>query len=128
LGVQNLVQPTDMHSLSPVLLALALAFPVLGGPYTPDLYWPTSIPANATAFSAIAIDTIHSEIYAAQRGLAYPQPILVFNKEGDLLRSFGAGQIAKDSGSWGVHGLSFDVVNGAGFLWVTDTIAHTVIK
>ena len=89
------------------VLACAVAL-ARAGPYTPDLFWPQDLPANASGFSAVAIDTLHSEVHVAQRGLAYPAPILVFDKEGNLLRTWGSDTITRATG-WGIHGLTFEV-------------------
>ncbi len=115
-----------MLALAASVLAFALC--ARAGPYTPDMNWPTSIPANASSFSAIALDTIHREVYVTQRSAAYPQPILVFDLEGNLLRTWGNTTISHDAGGWGLHGLNFEAVSGVGYIWVTDTGDHTVKK
>ena len=65
--------------------------------------------------SAVAPDG-HGEVFVFHRG---EHPILVFNREGKFLRSFGDGQIAR------AHGLRFDA---KGNVWITDVGNHTVRK
>jgi DNA-binding beta-propeller fold protein YncE len=65
--------------------------------------------------SAVAPDG-HGEVFVFHRG---EHPILVFNREGRFLRSFGDDVIAK------AHGLRFDA---EGNVWTTDVGNHTVRK
>ncbi len=45
------------------------------------------------------------EIYVAQRSAEYPQPILVYDYQGQLLRAWGNGTISFIGGEFGVHGI-----------------------
>ena len=65
--------------------------------------------------SAVAPDG-HGEVFVFHRG---EHPIMVFNRDGKFLRSFGDGLIDK------AHGLRFDA---SGNVWITDVGNHTVRK
>jgi DNA-binding beta-propeller fold protein YncE len=65
--------------------------------------------------SAVAPDG-HGEVFVFHRG---EHPILVFDRDGKYLRSFGDGLVAK------AHGLRFDA---DGNVWTTDVGNHTVRK
>ena len=65
--------------------------------------------------SAVAPDG-HGEVFVFHRG---DHPIVVFNRDGKFLRSFGDGLIAR------AHGLRFDA---SGNVWITDVGNHTVRK
>lgn len=110
------------------LLSLLLGAPAHAGPYTPDLYWPQSLPAGTNMFTAVSLDNTRSEVYVAQRSTNYPQPVLVFDKEGNLLRTWGNDTISKSGGSWGVHGLNVIADNTTAYVFITDVGDHTVKK
>ena len=116
-----------MHCSGLALFVLALAAGALAGPFTPDLYWPTQVPAGASSFTAVAVDNIRMEVYVAQRSANYSQPILVFDKLGSLLRSWGKDTVSFSNG-WGVHGLNVIAANNTPYIFVADTGDHTVKK
>lgn len=67
--------------------------------------------------SAVAVDS-RDEVYVFQRG-PKADPIVVFDKTGKYLRSFGKGMFGNP------HGMRVDK---QGFLWVTDNGDHQVMK
>jgi len=92
--------------------------------------WPRGMPSESYALSAVGIDPYAlggAEVYVAQRGANLTQPILVFNETGDLVRSFGADSIARDTtGTWGCHGLSVKSTPSMETqIWVNDFVEFT---
>ena len=107
-------------------------------PDTPD--WPSGMPKAAKALSAVGVDPYApggTEVYVSQRGPDVTPPILVFNENGDLLRSWGgagqAGAIKQNTScpkaekctpdhTFGGHGLSVkpDPGQGATQIWIDD--------
>jgi DNA-binding beta-propeller fold protein YncE len=85
--------------------------------YTVVPGWPHTLPDGYRfgPVSAVAPDG-RGAIFVFHRG---EHPILVFNRAGEFLRSFGDGRITK------AHGLRFD---SDGNLWTTDVGSHTVRK
>jgi len=85
------------------------------------------MPAGARGISAVAVNHTApgKEIYVSQRGTIYPQPILVFDGSGALLRSWGADSISNGgtNGTWGGHGLN--LVGDR--VWVYDIAAGAVL-
>src|SRR5262245_60322381 len=67
------------------------------------------------AVSAVATDS-HGNVLVFHRG---EPPILIFDHQGKLLRSFGDGLFTS------AHGLRIDADDN---IWVTDNANHTVIK
>lgn len=65
--------------------------------------------------SAVAMNS-RGELFAFHRG---PMPILLLDKEGAIVRSFGDGMFKS------AHGLRIDADDN---IWVTDNANHTVIK
>jgi len=84
--------------------------------YRPVAGWP-QVPADVTlgAVSAVATDKA-DHVYVFHRG---PKPVLVFDKGGKFLRSWG------DEFLKTPHGLRID---GDGNVWVTDIGYHQVMK
>jgi DNA-binding beta-propeller fold protein YncE len=82
--------------------------PVPHWPQLPDGYKFGQVPA-------VAPDG-HGEVYVFHRG---EHPIIVFNRDGKFLRSFGDGLVGS------AHGLRLD---GDGNIWTTDVGNHTVRK
>src|SRR3954467_10504038 len=75
------------------------------------------LPANVKLgpVSAVATDS-KDRVYVAHRG---PRPVLVFDRDGTFLRSWGDEHIKT------AHGLRIDP---AGHVWVTDIGHHLVMK
>ena len=99
------------------LVVGAAGFAVVGDDtFTVVPHWP-QLPEGYKLgqVSAVAPDG-HGEVFLFHRG---EHPILVFNREGKFLRSFGDGLINK------AHGLRFDAKGNA---WITDVGNHTVRK
>jgi DNA-binding beta-propeller fold protein YncE len=84
--------------------------------YRPVADWP-KLPANVKlgAVSAVATDS-EDRVYVFHRG---KQPILVFDRDGKFLRSWGDDHIKM------AHGLRIDRDNN---VWVTDIGNHQVLK
>ncbi len=57
-----------------------------------------------------------TEIYVAQRGAVYPQPIIVFDESGNVLRAWGNTTIAFSNNEWGVHGMQLQQSDEGTFL------------
>ncbi len=115
MGVRTLL-PTTF--LTFCLSLAATAAPAPGGipDYRPVKGWPQlpdDLPLGAV--SAVATDAA-DRVYVFHRG---KHPILVFDREGRYLRSWGDGQIQTP------HGLRID---RAGHVWVTDIGNHLVRK
>src|SRR5207302_10429431 len=84
--------------------------------YRPVAGWPQSPPKlELGPVSAVATDS-KDRVYVAHRG---PKPILVFERDGTFLRSWGDEHIKT------VHGLRIDP---EGNVWVTDIGNHLVMK
>lgn len=102
-------------AMTSVVLAMATAgFVSVDDGYAVVPHWP-QLPDGYKLgqVSAVAPDG-HGEVFVFHRG---DHPILVFNREGKFLRSFGDGLITK------AHGLRFD---SKGNVWITDVGNHTV--
>jgi DNA-binding beta-propeller fold protein YncE len=84
--------------------------------YRPVAGWP-QLPAGVTLgpVSAVATDAA-DRVYVFHRG---PRPVLVFDRDGTFLRSWGDGPLKTP------HGLRID---GRGNVWVTDIGNHQVMK
>ena len=108
------------------LLAFGLSWAFAPPLYELDSRWPRSMPSDARGISAVAVNHTApgKEIYVSQRGTIFPQPILVFDGSGALLRSWGADSISNGgkNGTWGGHGINLvgDKV------WVYDIAAGAV--
>ncbi len=96
--------------------------------YELDSSWPVS--SSASLFTAVAVDTTVSptEIYVAQRGSAFPQPIIVYDEAGNILRSWGNDSISFIDGEFGVHGIELQYTRNGTFLFVADMLEHTLKK
>jgi DNA-binding beta-propeller fold protein YncE len=106
----------------PLLLALtAVARPADPRPgplpdYRPVPGWPR-LPADIVLGPASAVATDAADrVYVFHRG---PRPVLVFDRDGTFLRSWGDGPIKTP------HGLRID---SRGHVWVTDVGNHQVMK
>jgi hypothetical protein len=111
-------------------LAAALAASTAHAGYVLDAGWPSGMPAASYQLSAVGVDPFvvgGAEVYVAQRGANLTQPILVFNEAGELVRSFGAGHIARDDkGVYGCHGLSVrSAMDSPTQIWVNDFDEYT---
>jgi DNA-binding beta-propeller fold protein YncE len=114
----------DVRTLLPTsFLTLCLSLPATAAPapdgipdYRPVKGWP-QLPADLQlgAVSAVATDAA-DRVYVFHRG---KHPIVVFDRAGRYLRSWGDGQIHT------AHGLRID---RAGHVWVTDIGNHLVMK
>jgi hypothetical protein len=114
-----------MRSLHRCFLPLALALAPLTAvaqgqhSYRPAAGWPsggaTAPGYGSGAVSAVATDA-RGQVYLFQRA---PQPVLVFDREGHFLRSWGAGMFTNP------HGCRFDP---NGNLWLVDNGDHRVMK
>src|SRR5262245_856285 len=84
--------------------------------YRPVAGWPTIPPEiKLGPVSAVATDA-KDNVFVAHRG---PKPILIFDRAGRFLRSWGDEHIKT------AHGLRIDP---AGNVWVTDIGNHLVLK
>ncbi len=112
---RNLRVICSLSSIASVLLAAGFAAVGADG-YEVVPHWP-QLPDGYKLgqVSAVAPDG-HGEVFVFHRG---EHPILVFNREGKFLRSFGDGLIGS------AHGLRFDSDGNA---WTTDVGNHTVRK
>ena len=105
-----------------LLVSLVAAIAALSEPnypalsYEVDPNWP-ALPAgwNLAETPAVSVDK-QENVYVFHRGA---HPIIVFNKDGKFLRSFGDGVYS------GTHGLSID---HEGNIWTTDIDHHVVLK
>eukprot|EP01048_Picozoa_sp_COSAG05_P002167 COSAG05_NODE_82_length_20915_cov_5.306399_14_plen_166_part_00 len=106
-----------------VLLLSATAVAADDDATTTSLYkavdgWPRGLPSASLEISAVAVDhTIPGkEIFVSQRGENLLQttggPVLVFNGDGDLLRSFGNDTVTYNNGTWGVTRPGYRVSEG----------------
>ncbi len=87
--------------------------------YAPVPGWPKGAAEapgyGVSAVSAVAIDA-RGQVFVFQRA---PHPVLVFDREGNYRRSWGAGMFTSP------HGCRFDP---EGNLWLTDSADHRVVK
>ena len=105
-----------------LLVSFVVAIAALSEPNYPALSyevapsWP-ALPAgwNLAETTAVSVDK-EENVYVFHRG---PHPIMVFNKDGKFLRSFG------DSVYSATHGLRID---HEGNIWTTDIDHHVVLK
>lgn len=89
--------------------------------------WPQGLPSNATRFTAAAV--VQDTVFVAQRGTAFPQPLMTFDRtSGALTGSFGRAVVAgSTTAGFGVHGMNAALVSsGHAQLFVTDVLNHTV--
>ena len=69
--------------------------------------WPKGLPQGSQEISAVAVDhtVAGKEIFVSQRGdkllSSTNGPVLVFNGDGELLRSFGNDTVTYKNGTWG---------------------------
>lgn len=99
--------------------------------YHLDEAWQPSLQEGAGFFSAV--DVFAGRIYVSQKHASTGvDPILVLDRHGNQVHSFGAGEIAINNGTYGGHGLAIqppDVAQGREqpTVWVMDFVAHNVI-
>jgi hypothetical protein len=103
----------------------ALAVQVAALQYQLDPSWPKQpLSADITGVSAAAFDDTSQEIYVLQRGAAVP-PILVYDKAGNLLRTWGGVNASRVVGAG--HGLHIMQKQGSSpWIWITDSQNCTV--
>jgi len=113
-----------MHARLAPLVALGLCFCVHSAagqdalPYRVVRHFPTLPPGlKLGAASGVATDA-DNNLYVFHRGDP-ARPVLVFDKSGAFLRSFGEGLFIS------THGLRIDP---QGNVWCTDSENHTVVK
>lgn len=108
------IQPMSVVTAPLVALLSFAAVSAPSDPYEVVPHWP-HLPEGYRLgqVSAVAPDG-HGEVFVFHRG---DHPILVFDRHGKFLRSFGDGLITK------AHGLRFDA---HGNVWITDVGNHTV--
>ena len=110
---------------------------------TPDLYeyvpgWPRGLPPASLEISAVVVDhTVKGkEIFVSQRGKNLLEttdgPVLVFNGDGDLIRSFGNDTVNYKDGAWGAHGLGIEFPTASSDgessrLWIYDMFVGSVL-
>ena len=100
--------------------------------YALDKSWQPQFPDGAHTFSAVAVSP-SGAIYVSQRGNTSISPILVLDRNGTLLRSWGAKNIAtrtaQSTKTWGAHGVfaDRDVAGGPDRVWVCDFFAHALV-
>jgi DNA-binding beta-propeller fold protein YncE len=100
----------------PLLAALLAAEPGPLPDYRPVAGWP-QLPSGVTLGPVSAVATDASDrVYVFHRG---PKPVLVFDRDGKFLRSWGDDHVKTP------HGLRID---GKGNVWVTDIGNHQVMK
>ena len=91
-----------------------------------------SVPRPGRAIHAVAVSP-SGAIYVSQRGNTSISPILVLDRNGTLLRSWGAKNIAtrtaQSTKTWGAHGVfaDRDVAGGPDRVWVCDFFAHALV-
>lgn len=103
--------------------------------YEPVEGWPRGLPQASLEISAVAVDHTApgKEVFISQRGKnllsTTAGPVLVFNGEGDLLRSFGNDTVMYQNGTWGAHGLDMDFPPPPSTprLWIYDMFAGSVL-
>lgn len=117
-------------------LGLLLVVTTVGASlYEPVAGWPRGLPAASLEISAVVVDhTVQGkEVFVSQRGDNLlgetGGPILVFNGQGDLLRSFGNDTVTYRNGTWGAHGLGIEFApgNAAPRLWIYDMFVGNVL-
>ena len=100
--------------------------------YALDKSWQPRFPDGAHTFSAVAVSP-SGAVYVSQRGNTSISPILVLDRNGTLLRSWGAKNIAtrtaQSTETWGAHGVfaDRDVAGGPDRVWVCDFFAHALV-
>jgi DNA-binding beta-propeller fold protein YncE len=105
-----------LHRLFLPAILLSIGITLADDQYLVVPHWP-QLPDGYKfgQVSAVAPDG-HGEVFVFHRG---EHPIVVFDRTGKFLRSFGDGLITK------AHGLRFDA---KGNVWITDVGNHTVRK
>ena len=94
--------------------------------YAADPTWQPQFPIGSDMFSAVAISD-GGEVFVSQRGNISIDPILVFNTDGELLRSWGKDGVAEDGSTWGGHGLQVERTGSASYrVWIDDFYAHVL--
>jgi len=117
-------------------LSLAVVSAMAYQPYVMDSSWQPEFPAGTGTYSAV--DVAGDRVFVGQRSINFSDPVLVFDRAGRFLHSFGAGEIGQgihhDETEYGVHGMNLHVLpasaagsRGADTLWVTDFMNHSVV-
>mmetsp|Transcript_30572 Transcript_30572/g.64891 ORF Transcript_30572/g.64891 Transcript_30572/m.64891 type:complete len:354 (-) Transcript_30572:84-1145(-) len=103
-------------------------YAVFASLYRVDPTWPRGLPAEAEEISAIAVNHLAEtgpEIHVSQRGSSL-DPILVFDRAGRLLRSWGNASVSFVNGTWGSHGLNVQLGDEQRF-WIYDMYTGQVL-
>lgn len=138
----SFIHTLPAYLLLPLILSLS-ALPGRGAPiatlltsssfaspsslYTLSKGWPQGMPSNATRFTAVAV--VEDSVIVAQRGTAFPQPFMAFDRTtGALVSAFGRAAVAGGGAAgFGEHGLNAALLSsGKAMLWVTDVVNHTI--
>jgi len=121
-------------------IALVAVVPALAAlayqPYVLDPSWQPEFPVGTGTYSAV--DVAGDKVFVGQRSINFSNPVLVFDRTGRFLNSFGAGEIGQglhhEETEFGVHGVNLHVhpaaatgSRGADTLWVTDFMNHSVL-
>jgi hypothetical protein len=100
----------------------------------PLYWWDQTFPSHHTTgsmFTAVAVDSSRknrTEIYVGQRSATYSQPIIVYDYEGNVLRSWGKHDIPLIGGAFGVNGIALQYTDNDTYVIVADKLEHTVKK
>mmetsp|Transcript_8867 Transcript_8867/g.22969 ORF Transcript_8867/g.22969 Transcript_8867/m.22969 type:complete len:376 (+) Transcript_8867:70-1197(+) len=99
--------------------------------YVVDPTWNLRLPPCVGLFSAVAVSG--DLVFVSQRNASFADPVLMLNRAGDLLLSFGAEHVGRANGTFGSHGLAVqpaDLVSGRReeTIWVMDFFNHAVLS
>lgn len=101
--------------------------------YRLDPSWQPQFPIGSGSFAAV--DVRGDRIVIGQRNTSFDDPVLVFDKAGHFLHSFGRNEVGKGvhhgAANWGVHGINLHVRETSEqdiTVWVSDFLNHTIIS
>jgi len=101
--------------------------------YHLDASWRPQFPIGSGSYAAVDVHGDH--VVIGQRNTSFVDPVLVFDRAGHFLHSFGHKEVGKGvhhgAANWGVHGINLHVSETSEedtTVWVTDFLNHTVIS
>jgi len=101
--------------------------------YRLDPSWQPQFPIGTGSYAAV--DVHGDRVVIGQRNTSFVDPVLVFDKAGHFLHSFGRNEVGKGvhhgSPNWGVHGINLHVSDTSQedtTVWITDFLNHTVMS
>lgn len=103
--------------------------------YEIDSSWQPAFPAGTGSFAAV--DVVGDRVFVGQRNTSFSDPMLVFDRTGKFLYSFGAAEVGRGvhhgSENWGVHGVNVRQPTSCSSgsrdntVWVSDFLDHKVL-